>query len=198
MGIAQLNFIRGASANNLLGSLNGSALTAPPTTASTTTLSSASDAINLSPSNDASIAKSVSTGAVTPSRLPKPSPNARVVARHQDAAGLPPSRIPLPPSSTKRRPVGLTGSIGNVNITTPVLSSSLKRKPKIEVTSDELFQRNLASALQAENTAFVGSARVENKTSERRSNSSGWSPVKKMAPTADEEHFVVTKKISAK
>jgi hypothetical protein len=118
----------------------------------------------------------------TPSQLPKPSPGSasrRTNPRHAQY----PSRIPHP-SSSKRAAVA--APIG--------LSSSLRRKPVVEETSTEMFERKLNAVLDMDAADVFAVSAKEQRSPEPRQHS-GYTPIKKVPIAATDEAFAITKKV---
>jgi hypothetical protein len=119
----------------------------------------------------------------TPSQLPRPSPGSasrRTNPRHAQY----PSRIPQPSSS--KRAAAVAAPAG--------LSSSLRRKPVVEETSTEMFERKLNAVLDMDAADVFAVSAKEQRSPEPRQHS-GYTPIKKIPIAATDEAFAITKKV---
>ena len=118
----------------------------------------------------------------TPSQLPRPSPGNGSASRRANNPRHAqfPSRIPQP-SSSKR------------HVAAPALSS-LKRRPVVEETSTEMFERKLNAVLDMD-AADVFAVGAKEQRSPEPVQHTGYTPVKKAPVAAMDEAFAITKKV---
>ncbi len=153
----------------------------PLTQLSSPKLDTSLDSVVLEPTQATSAVMTVPE--ITPSKLPRPSPQTRSKPLH----ALYPTRLPVPGSSSKH----LTMS-----------SSVMKRRSALaaaqEVNSNDIFHERLAQVLDMDQSlAFAPSSvqKMSRPVEEENVRHTGYTPIKK-APIPDEDAaFVVTKKM---